>query len=70
MADIDEERLNLSVRKFLKVVGVTSQREIETAARAAAEAGRLRSGAVKARVTLDVPELEIHHVIEDELNLS
>ena len=70
MADIDEERLNLSVRKFLKVVGVTSQREIETAARAAAEAGRLRSGAVKASVTLDVPELGIHHVIEDDLNFS
>lgn len=70
MADIDEERLNLAVRKFLKVVGVTSQREIETAARAAADAGGLGAGAVKARVTLEVPELGIHHVIEDELNLS
>jgi len=38
---MDEEVLNTSVRKFLKKLGVTAQREIETAVREAAAAGRL-----------------------------
>ena len=38
---MDEDSLNMSVRKFLKVVGVTSQREIEKAVRDAESAGRL-----------------------------
>lgn len=39
---MDEEALNMSVRKFLKKVGVTSQREIELAVREALTAGRLK----------------------------
>ena len=39
---MDEDRFNMSVRKFLKVVGVTSQREIEKAVHEAIQAGRLR----------------------------
>ena len=39
---MDEDRFNMSVRKFLKLVGVTSQREIENAVREAVKAGRLR----------------------------
>ncbi len=38
---IDEDRLNVTIRKFLKAVGITSQREIEKAVRAAAESGSL-----------------------------
>ncbi len=37
---MDEDRFNMSVRKFLKVVGVTSQREIEGAVHEALKAGR------------------------------
>jgi hypothetical protein len=37
---MDEDKLNISVRKFLKVVGVTAQREIEKAVRP--PAGRLQ----------------------------
>ena len=40
---MNEEALNMSVRKFLKTVGVTSQREIETAVRKAVEEGRIES---------------------------
>jgi hypothetical protein len=40
--DMDEDALNMSVRKYLKKLGVTSQREIETAVREQVAAGRLR----------------------------
>ena len=36
---MNEDRFNMDIRKFLKVVGVTSQREIETAVRDALAAG-------------------------------
>jgi hypothetical protein len=41
---MNEEALNISVRKFLKKLGVTAQREIETAVREAAAEGRLKNG--------------------------
>jgi uncharacterized protein DUF6494 len=53
---MDEDTLNMSVRKFLKTVGVTSQREIEKAVRDAAAAGRLPAGTLlpaRARITID-----------------
>ena len=46
---MDEEVFNMSVRKFLKRVGVTSQREIEAAVRE-----QLESGALKGDEVLDV----------------
>jgi hypothetical protein len=52
---MNEEALNISVRKFLKKLGVTAQREIETAVREAAAEGRLKDGAAlsaKAVVTV------------------
>jgi Family of unknown function (DUF6494) len=39
---MDEEALNMSVRKYLKKLGVTSQREIEAAVREQVGAGKLR----------------------------
>jgi hypothetical protein len=39
---MDEDALNMSVRKYLKKLGVTSQREIETAVRERVADGRLR----------------------------
>ena len=41
-ASMDEETFNLSVRRFLKKLGVTAQREIELAVREQLEAGKLR----------------------------
>lgn len=69
MAAIDEEKFNMQIRKFLKNVGVTSQREIETAVRDAVEAGRLGEDAVRARVTLELPDLGVSHVIEQEIGV-
>lgn len=52
---MDEEAFNMSVRKFLKQLGVTSQREIELAVREQLEAGALQGDEVldvEARVTV------------------
>ena len=52
---MDEEAFNMSIRKFLKRVGVTSQREIEVAVREQLQAGALQGDEeldVEARVTV------------------
>jgi hypothetical protein len=64
---MDEEKLNLSVRKFLKHVGVTSQREIEKAVRAAAERGDLPAGPLRIAVQLECPDLDLSHEIEGRI---
>lgn len=67
---MNEERFNMDIRKFLKLVGVTSQREIEKAVRAALDKGSLaESTLLKSRVTLSIPELGLEHVIEGEIGL-
>jgi hypothetical protein len=65
---MDEDRFNMAIRKFLKTVGVTSQREIETAVRAAAAAGELKGGAtLKAKVVLTMPEIGLRHEIDGDI---
>jgi hypothetical protein len=59
---MDEDALNRSIRKFLKTVGVTSQREIEIAVRKAVEEGRLKGHETlqaKAHVTLAGVDLAV-----------
>jgi hypothetical protein len=70
-ASLDEEKFNLEIRKFLKVVGITSQREIEKAVREAVAAGTLRPGdQVAARVTLELPGLGVRREIAEDLDLA
>jgi len=65
---MDEDTFNLEVRKFLKVVGVTSQREIEKAVRSGALSGMLKPGTkLKAKMHLTVPEIGVDHEIESEI---
>ena len=61
---MDEDRFNMDIRKFLKVVGVTSQREIESAIREKAPAGGKR---YKAKMVLTVDELGLRHEIDGEV---
>ena len=69
--DLDEDRLNLEIRKFLKQVGVTSQREIEKAMRSAAESGKLSDAtAVDAKMTLNIPALGLEHVVEHKFSVG
>jgi hypothetical protein len=68
---MNEETFNMEVRKFLKKVGVTSQREIENAVRAAMKAGSLTgTERLKARMRLEVDEVNLELVIEDDIALS
>ena len=60
---MDEDRFNMSVRKFLKQVGVTSQRVIEEAVRS----GAVKGDVLKVRMTLTAENAPIEHVIEDEI---
>ncbi len=59
---MNEDVFNMSLRKFLKKVGVTSQREIEKAVRDAVAAGRLSGDetlAAKMVLTVDGIDLEV-----------
>ncbi len=68
---MNEDTFNMEVRKFLKVVGVTSQREIELAVRKALDEGKLRANTkLKATMTLAVPELGLKHEIKSEIALG
>jgi hypothetical protein len=61
----------MDIRKFLKVVGVTSQREIETAVRNALANGKVSESALlKPRVVLSIPELGVEHIVDGEIGLS
>ena len=67
---MDEDVFNMEVRKFLKKVGVASQREIERAVRDALAAGRLAGDAsVEARMTLSIEVLGLNQVIEGKIAL-
>lgn len=65
---MNEDAFNMSMRKFLKRVGVTSQQEIEKAARAADENGTLGAGPLRARVTLTIDSLGLSHEVEGEID--
>ena len=68
---MNEDTFNLQIRKFLKKVGITSQREIEAAVRKAIERGDLSgNGKLHATVTLRVPEIGIEMEIEDDIALE
>jgi Family of unknown function (DUF6494) len=68
---MNEDRFNMDIRKFLKIVGVTSQREIETAVRAALVEGKLsETTLLRPRVTLSIPEIGLEHVVDGEIGLA
>ena len=58
------EDTNMSIRKFLKQVGVTSQQEIEAAIR---DAGDTSGKSFEAKVVLTVNGLDIEHVITGKI---
>lgn len=67
---MNEDKFNMTIRRFLKKVGVTSQREIEKAVRAALESGRAGgTESFPAKMTLEMPDLGLTHVIEDTIEL-
>ncbi|MBX6426768.1 MAG: hypothetical protein IRZ09_12700 [Variibacter sp.] len=68
---MNEDSLNRSVRQFLKVVGVTSQREIENAVRHAVENGRLQGDeTLHAKAVMTVSSLDLRFEIDGEIRLA
>ena len=65
---MDEDRFNQSLRKFLKQVGVTSQREIERLVR---ESGLDKAkGPLKVRMVLTAAGTGLNHVVEGDIDLG
>ena len=68
---MDQETFNLGIRKFLKMVGVNSQREIEQAVGKALEAGRLKGDeTLRPRKMLEIPELGLKVPFDGEIKLK
>jgi hypothetical protein len=63
---MDDNRFNMSMRKFLKQVGVTSQRAIEDLVR---DQG-LKGGDLKVRMVLTAPGQDLEHVVEGKIELE
>ncbi len=67
---MNEETLNLSIRKFLKMVGVNSQREIEqTVAKAIADRAISGTESFPAKMTLEVAGLRLKVSFDGEISL-
>ena len=68
---MNEDVFNTSVRKFLKQVGVTSQREIEKAVRDAIASGRLKgSEKLPARMVLTIDGVALSFTVNGEIELA
>jgi hypothetical protein len=68
---MNEEALNLSIRKFLKMVGISSQRAIEHAVAAAAAAGAIDgTESFPAKMTLEVAGLSLTVEFSGDINLQ
>jgi hypothetical protein len=68
---MDQEVFNLSIRKFLKMVGVNSQREIEQAVQKAIMGGKLQgSETVPVTATLEIPALGVKVPFDGEIKLK
>jgi len=70
-SSLNEEKFNLEIRKFLKKVGITSQREIERAVREGLKTGKLRGGEhLNAQMTLEIAGLGLRYTIDGEIALA
>lgn len=68
---MNEDTFNMEVRKFLKAVGITSQREIELAVRKALEAGRIQGNAtLEAKMVLSIPGIGLDHHIDGKIKIG
>ncbi|RPG58389.1 MAG: hypothetical protein CBD95_002045 [Flavobacteriales bacterium TMED235] len=67
---MNHENFNISMRKFLKKVGVTSQQKIEESVRLGIENGRIASDELQVKVTLKIDDLGLSHEIDGEIQLG
>jgi ribosomal protein L1 len=68
---MNEDILNMEIRKFLKKVGVGSQREIEHLVQEAINNGTLSgSETLKIQMTLELPDLQFKHQLDGTIKLE
>ena len=67
---MDEDALNTSVRKFLKKLGVTAQREIEKAVRDADAKGNLSGTTLPAQAVVTVGGIDLKFEIDGDIDLA
>ena len=68
---MDQETFNLSIRKFLKMVGVSSQREIEQSVQQALQQQKISgTETLAAKVTLEIPALGLKVPFDGEIRLK
>jgi hypothetical protein len=68
---VNEDVLNGSIRKFLKTLGVTAQREIEKAVRKAVADGKVRGNEkFAARATVTIGGIGLSHEVSGEIELE
>lgn len=68
---MDEDAFNMTIRKYLKKVGVTSQREIEKTVRDALADGRLKGDeTLRAEMRLTLAGTDLSIVIDGNISLS
>jgi len=64
---MNEEKFNMSMRKFLKQVGVTSQQQIEKVVREGSLAGH---SSITAKVVLTIAGTDLNHVVEETIEIE
>ncbi len=68
---MNEDIFNMEIRKFLKVVGVTSQREIDHAVHQAIAEGKIKADAtLKISTTVSIPAIGLTYEIDGEVKLE
>lgn len=68
---MDEDHLNLEIRKFLKKVGITSQRVVETHIKNAIETGALKvDDEIEIEMKMSLKDQNIEHIICDKLKIK
>ena len=68
---MDEDNLNIEIRKFLKKVGITSQREIEKFIRKNVANGNLKEGqSIEISMNLSSKNNELSHIIKETINIK
>ena len=63
---MDEDKFNMSLRKFLKQVGVTSQQQIEKTVRE----GGFSGNSLKVTMVLKAEGTDLNHVVEGEIETN
>jgi len=68
---MNEDHLNLEIRKYLKKVGITSQRELETHIKKSITEGSLKIGdSLGIEMKLSVNDINLQHIISDKITIE